>query len=235
MARLAFRSFLPLALIALGSLAGCTVAEMAVEPRLAAESRPLAVTGANPRTWNRPLGFGPFSTAANRDGTELSWAFQAFGIGAGGAHRPYGFRLQSPGVIELETACHTRELRLFRGSFEVDLTAAFTPALACAFRPLPAGLPGTLTLAVKGSDYRGSLELAGGGSLGVRSVHRFAGSSLRNSDPVGYDFTDRGRTVAAVETVNRGRVWLAPDLDPSVRDQVAAAAAALLLFGGGGE
>lgn len=240
----AMRPSLPLLLLLLAvPLAACTVAQLAVAPELAGGPEPLAVTGANPRTWNQPLGFGPFRTSANRDGTELSWAFEAFGIGAGGASRPYGFRLaDAAGGGELEVACHTRELRLFRGSFEVDVTAAFRPALACAIRPavaVPAlgggavAAPALLTLAVKAQDYRGELGLAGGAPLEVRSVHRFAGSSLRNPEPVGYELARGGRVLAAVETVNRGRVWLSPDLAGEERRQVASAAAALLLFGGG--
>jgi hypothetical protein len=228
---------LPVLLALVSVLAACTVAEMAVEPRLASEAEPLAVSGANPRRWNQALAFGPWATTANHDGTEFSWAVQAFGVGLASAQRPYAFLRQTPAGTTVETACHTRDLRLFRGSFdddvlEADVTGAFTPALACALRPAGGGRPATLTLATKARDYRGHLDLADGTVLEVRSAHHFAGSPLRNPEPVGYELVAGGRTFAAVETVNPGRVWIAPEVRAAHRDDLAAASAALLLFGG---
>ena len=38
-----------------------------------------------------------------------------------------------------------------------------------------------------------------------------------------------GRAVGAVEVINDGRVWLAPDLTPAQQSALAAAAAALMI------
>ncbi len=48
-------------------------------------------------------------------------------------------------------------------------------------------------------------------------------------EAAGYLLTLRGETVAAVEIINRGAVWIHPAVEPEMRGALAAAAAALLL------
>jgi hypothetical protein len=56
------------------------------------------------------------------------------------------------------------------------------------------------------------------------------GSRIPSGDPVGYVVSRGGHALAAVETINRGRVWILPGLDSATREALAATAAALLLF-----
>lgn len=55
-------------------------ARMEVPASLVGSAEALAVTGHNPRTWNKPLGFGPYRTSSVREGSEFSWSVEAFGI-----------------------------------------------------------------------------------------------------------------------------------------------------------
>jgi hypothetical protein len=64
----------------------------------------------------------------------------------------------------------------------------------------------------------------------VTGTSRLAGTFLPLGETSGYVFESRGKPVAAVEVINDGAVWLAPDLDPALRAPVTAAISALLLF-----
>ena len=44
----------------------------------------------------------------------------------------------------------------------------------------------------------------------IRSVHQIVGTKFSNGYPVGYEIRDGGQILAAVETINHGRVWRAP-------------------------
>jgi hypothetical protein len=64
----------------------------------------------------------------------------------------------------------------------------------------------------------------------VQGTNRLAGTFLPLGETSGYSFAAAGKTLAAVEVINNGAVWLAPDLDPALRGPVTAAIASLLLF-----
>lgn len=102
-----------------------------------------------------------------------------------------------------------------------------------AARLAPVGQPGSAwTLQLNETRERplaGALSGAGR-SLEVTGTNRLAGTPFPLGETAGYVFTVSGRTVAAVETLNDGAVWLAPDLAPELRGPVVAAASALLLF-----
>lgn len=60
-------------------------------------------------------------------------------------------------------------------------------------------------------------------------MHRFAGSPIPSGDPIGYEIVDGDRALAAVETINRGRVWIAHEVSEEERARIASVATALLL------
>lgn len=64
----------------------------------------------------------------------------------------------------------------------------------------------------------------------VKGTNALARSPLSFDDTTGYVFQILGRAVAAVEVLNRGAVWIAPDLEPELRGPIVAAIGALLLF-----
>ncbi len=66
--------------------------------------------------------------------------------------------------------------------------------------------------------------------LAVRGTNRLAGTPFPLGDTSGYVFEAGGRTIAAVEVINNGAVWLSPGLDPALCGPVTAAISALLLF-----
>ncbi|HYC87631.1 MAG TPA: hypothetical protein VEO54_00340 [Thermoanaerobaculia bacterium] len=200
-------------------LAACTTA------RIDLPDDAYAVEGANPRRWNQPLAFGPYRTAAVNEGTTRSWLADLEVVQVGKADQ--GYRLTLNGVA---VECHTRELVIGRAGFFVDASLGREPLLVCGYDR--GGARSVLALSRTGGaepSLRGELrEANGAAAYEVRSVHRNAGGSLPSSEPFGYEILRDGRRVAAVETINRGRVWIDPDA--ADRDTLAAAAASLLLF-----
>lgn len=183
------------------------------------------VEGANPRRWNQPLAFGPYRTTFVDEGTTRSWLADLDVVQIGKADQGYHLTLNGVAV-----ECHTREVVIGRAGFFVDASLGREPLLVCGYDR--GGARSVLALSRTGPaepSLRGELrEAKGGPSYEVRSLHRNAGGSLPSSEPFGYEIVRDGRRVAAVETINRGRVWIEPNAPD--RDTFAAAAASLLLF-----
>ncbi|AOS43259.1 hypothetical protein Verru16b_00302 [Lacunisphaera limnophila] len=64
----------------------------------------------------------------------------------------------------------------------------------------------------------------------VTGTNKLAGTILPLGETTGYIFEVKGRPLAAVEVINHGAVWFAPDLDPALRAPVTTAISSLLLF-----
>jgi hypothetical protein len=203
----------------------CQTAQMQVAPSLASAPA-MAVEGANPRRWNTPIRFGPWSTLEAREGLTWQFAHRLLASDAHFATQPYRFALTA-GDQPLQGECITRALLLSSHGYAVDPTLGQMPALACGFR---ATEEGTLRLrATSRNTEEGEVAFAGT-TWEVRSVHRLAGSRVRTGDPMGYEVTDRERVLAAVETINHGRVWISPTLEEEDRGKVALVATALLMY-----
>jgi len=216
------RTALP-ALIAVAALAGCRTATMVLPAGLDAAA-PLAVSGLNPRATGRPIDFGPYHVTVH-EGWQLGQSVELLGFGVGRATKKYRLELAG-GEAPATAACATVSFEIWRGSLSVELPVE--PVLACSVT----GTGGTAYLELK-VDHKGVLT----GSLSrgldvyeVRSIHHLEGAAWRVGDPVGFALRRDGRAVAAAETINAGRVWLPPALDPGDRDVVAAALSALLFF-----
>jgi hypothetical protein len=205
-------------LLSLLLLVGCTTAQIDLP------GDAYAVEGANPRRWNQPLSFGEWRTSMVDEGTTRSFLADLDIVQVGKADQGYRMTLGDAFV-----ECHTREVVIGREGFFVDANLGREPLLVCGIDD--AGTRSIFALSRTGKvepAFRGELRgVSGGPSLEVRSIHRI-GSSIPSGEPFGYEILGDGRRVAAVETINRGRGWIAPDA-PN-RDALAATAAALLLF-----
>lgn len=78
-------------------------------------------------------------------------------------------------------------------------------------------------------SLRGTLRGAGG-VFTVKGTNRLAGTPLPMGETSGYAIEWGSQVLAAVEVINDGAVWIAPDLRPEHRAPLMAAIAALLLF-----
>lgn len=199
------------------TLGACTTAQI----DLPADS--YTVEGANPRRWNQPLSFGEWRTSMVDEGTTRSFLADLDIVQVGKADQ--GYRMTIGGAF---VECHTREAVIGRDGFFLDANLGREPLLVCGVDD--AGARSVLALSRSGKiepAFRGELRgVSGGPAFEVRSIQRVTGSSLPSGEPFGYEILSAGRRVAAVETINRGRVWI----DPSAPNRDTLAAAALLLF-----
>lgn len=229
--RTAGRSLLCLLALA---LPGCQTAQIQLSPALA-DVAPMPVEGANPRRWNAPVRFGPWSTVEVRE--SMTWGFGAslLGFDAGYMRQPYRVVL-SGGGDPIQAECLVQTANLSRGDLSIDAGFGRLAPLQCAFRA-EGGEGGEATLrlldALRGGVLLQEGEIGPGGEPGgwtVRSLHLLEGARAPAGDPVGYEIRDGERVLAAVETVNQGRVWIAPAASDAERDRLAAAAAVLLIY-----
>lgn len=184
------------------------------------------VTGANPRRWNAPISFGPYSTQSVDEGTRRSWLADLDLLQVGKADQGYHFTVNGIAV-----ECHTREVVIGRAGVFVDTSLGREPLLVCGYQR-STGTKSVLALSRTGSpepEFRGELRALPGPAFEVRSLHRAKEGSLPSGEPFGYEIRLGELPVAIVETVNRGRVWIDP-AEEANRDMLAAAAASLLLF-----
>ncbi len=203
----------------------CQTAQIQLAPDLAMVT-PVPVQGANPRRWNAPVSFGAWATTEVREGFTWDFGYRLLGIDVAFAFQPYRLVISS-GNQAIQAECITRAAALSRKDLSVDPSFGRIPALACGFRGEGEG---TLHLNTT-SMNREEGEAAFGRSVWqIRSVHKFAGSSVMSGDPLGYEISSDGRVIAAVETMNRGRVWIDPTLSTEDQGRVAAVATAVLLY-----
>jgi hypothetical protein len=198
---------------------------MRLDPALLGAS-PLDVTGANPRMWNSQISFGPWSTTQVREGFLWGFGYRLLGIEARYAQQPYQVVIASgDGTVQAE--CMTRAVTLSRHDLSVDPTLGKLPALGCGFTGAGEGV---LRLHTTASNAEDGTIAFGNDTWNVRSVSQFEGSPMRSSEPVGYEIARAGDVIAAVETINRGRVWIAPGVPADERARIAGIAAVLLLY-----
>jgi hypothetical protein len=197
-------------------------ARLALDPALAGVE-PFPVEGANPRRWEKPLAFGPFKVVAVDEPGTSGFAAQALHLGGGTATTPYRFRVEGPGGA-LDVECFAKDTRAWFKGIQVDVRQPRNrPALACAYRGADGDVT-TFRMTTEGNGrFEGRVDSAPG--IEVRSQHRLEGSRIPMGDPAGYLLLHDGTAIGAVETINRGRVWLR-----EVTSIEAATAAALLLF-----
>lgn len=197
-------------------------ARIALDPGISA-IEPYPVEGHSPRRWEKPVSFGPWRTGPVDEPGTFGFAAQALHLGGGYAKTPYRFRVEGEsGSIDAE--CFAHDAKAWYRGIQADLRQAKgKPVLACAFRGAD-GVVTTFELKGKGTGkYVGTV--AGAEPIEVRSEHRVEGSRLPLGEPAGYLLSRGGTPIGAVETLNRGRVWLA---DGSPLE--AATVTALLLF-----
>lgn len=207
-------------------LAACQVAQMRV-PRGLEYVQPLTVDGANPRRWNTPVRFGSHGTTTAREGMSWDFGFRLLGLQTGVAFQPYRLVVESPGAT-VQAECVSRNVVLNRGDLSLDAGGvAQLPALACGFQG--AG-DGTLRLRTTATNAQQGEASFGRRTFQVRSIREFQGSDWPSGEILGYELRIDDWTVAAVETINQGRVWIDPDLDDRDTARVAAVITALLLY-----
>lgn len=229
-----------LPLIVLTASVGCASAAMQLPADLAGVER-MEVEGRGGWRGSQGARFGAWAA----EDVERSWTKGSgwrVGIGpvSGGSDRAaqeYSFRFVEEGAELGRVLCETRGSRSSAAGRVVGVDIAAEEALEC--RPAPADV--TVAGAGTGAEPAWDLVLSARRDRHLEGFLRIGqarypvvstgpGGGMAPAVPYGFEIRSEGRVVAAVETVNDGAVWLAPELTGETRTTFAAAAAALLLF-----
>lgn len=209
-------------------LAACGGAKLEVPAELAPSPR-LAVSGRLGWMNTDRLRFGDY-TAELVEGARVRGSGVAFaGFERSRRRQGYTLLLTGPGTKPLRAECNANVV--VKG-LNVGRTLGMDDrsSVRCDLREDSIAV-GPLWKLVIENDGRGPMSGAltlGADSIIVSGTNRTDGGAMPTTITAGYYFTRAGRTIAAVEVLNDGAVWLNTD-DAAERARLAAIAAALLL------
>lgn len=215
-------------------LSACQLARMQVSPALA-DVQPFDVDRAHWRKPSDPLSFGDWRTTL----IDVGWGkfrskptpvtltgkttidFQSF-------ERPYRIDVEAnSGVISAE--CVARAEAVAYQDWSLDKGALQgIPPLHCSYWGAAEGEMELLEMPTIVGSEEGRIEFGATG-WHVQSVHRIEGGRGPGSI-AGYELSRGTEVIAAVEIMNRGRVWISPALTPLEQDRVAVVAMSLLVY-----
>jgi hypothetical protein len=204
--------------------AACTPASMAVRPPLHLDADQYPATGHQVRRVDADLNVGPWTAGRVKEGWTFSWGLENVQGSLITASRPLRFQVAGPDTNGVLVECHSRRLDAARGGLSVDLSG-LTQRLRCGLET--GGRHYHLTLRPTAGGFSGRIHEL---DIELTSNHRFHGSSIRSASPLGFDFQQNGNAIAAVETINHGRVWVHRNLDAEARALLVAASMALMLM-----
>jgi hypothetical protein len=215
-------------------LCACQLARMQVSSDLAAV-QPFDVDRASWRSPNDPLRFGSWRTAhidvgwgkfrsSNQAVTDRGKAvldFESF-------QRPYRLDVESSGGV-ISAECVERAEAVAYKDWSLDSGALKgIPPLHCSYYGAAKGEMELLEMPTLAESEAGNIEFDAT-RWHLQSVNRIEGGR-GPGDIVGYEIRRGSEVIAAVETMNKGRVWMSPALTPLERDCVATVAMALLVY-----
>lgn len=210
-------------------LGACQTAQMPVPETLAAAPR-MNVQGRQGWKIDQRLRFGPYEA----NDVSRSWTrggdIQVRTVSASGRRQNYAFTLREGGQERWRVEC---DANLVRAGIEVggvEVEPLSRSALECRLNSLDgAAGPWFLTLTEQHERPLAGTVRSDTRTLQVQGTNRLE-RSLPAGYTTGYEIGAQGGTLAAVEVVNAGAVWLQPGLDPVQSSLLSAVAAALLLL-----
>lgn len=211
------------------ALGACQTAQMQLPQTLAAAQR-MPVEGRQGWKLNERLHFGPFeahdvrrSWTRGRDGRILV-------VSGSRRDQRYSFVLREGGQDHWRAECQAGLAVVSIDAGVVEIEPTNRSALDCRMQSLrePAEYWQLVLAESRERPLSGTMR-GRETTLEVKGTNRFE-RGLPTQMTTGYEIADAQRTLAAVEVVNSGAVWLQSDLDPARRNVLSAAAAALLLL-----
>ncbi len=211
------------------AVGACQSAQMRLPETLTSAER-MPVEGRQGWKLNERLRFGPFEAQDVR----RSWTRGRDGriLMASGSRRDqrYSFTLREGGQDHWRADCQADLAVVSIDVGVVEIEPANRSALDCRMQSLREPQEYWRLVLTESREHPLSGTLRGNGNaLEVKGTNRLE-QGLPTQMTTGYEIAEAERTLAAVEVVNSGAVWLQPDLDPARRILLSAAAAALLLL-----
>jgi hypothetical protein len=234
LSRLKLRSVARAICIAAALQISACATTLRVDPSLVARTEALPVKPGKGRLINAPISFGEYRTLKVREGSYDNWAIPIFGM-ALDQHR-YSARL-TDGLLEMQINCGWKHTALRGGVVTVKWGDDET--LRCALLAGTGG-PWTLRMYAGYTSFEravlnrvsvfGTVEDAEGDTtLVLESVHHTVESRSTIPHIVGLQIRRDKVVLAAIQTLGRRRVWIAPELNADDRLLVAGLTVAMLL------
>jgi hypothetical protein len=218
------------------SLSGCRVAHMALPQDLQSESSELTVEGRSLMIFSKSFQFGPYHAIDVHRGWTRGEGFSIWGYSASEAEQKYEFSINESDRTTWEVQCTTeadwRQLET-QGFLGGSLTIEFSSnqQLVCTLKREGGEKPSKLVMAQSINDkVLQGMMTDGATQIDISATHKLDATPLKVSEPTGYIFNIGGRSVGAVEVINKGTVWLNNSATPETRSALAATSAVLLLY-----
>ena len=230
------KKYLSFAVVALMlSLSACSVPHMALESNFKSQAQEMPVEGRKIFKPNGNFKIGDYTVANVHRGWRNMGGFSIFSYNNIKARQQHQFSLQHEQGQEWYVfgASKLQEKSL---KSNTGLTIRIAPNLeyyASQFTSPESGQWHLLTVDpgdyIRRKKFEGELS-NGKTTFTIAPVYKFEGKGLPMSDIIGYEFKNGDETVAAVQVVNNGKVWMKPEADADTRMVLASAMASLLLY-----
>ena len=230
-------SLIPLSLIL---LVGCAPMHMAVPKDLVAK-KAAAMPVRTKKLWYifdiQKMNFGPFAASKFKLGWDHSSSLSVAGYGASGFSKQYAFALKQDKGSEWKCECGVKAAQKdVKGKIlgaDLNIPIKDKVSLSCTFKASQNDSTWTLDISKNGlktDAFKG--ELVGGGEkIQVESTDELEGAKFNlGTEPSGYIYRKGESAIGAVETVDKGRVWISPEATDSLRPQLAMTSTALMVF-----
>ena len=217
-------------------LPGCRPAHMAVPRSLQNSATVMEVSGRQKLSFDESFAIPPYQVTQVNRGWTRSTAWGIMMWNSSNRDQSYNFIVQNPGMTDFRVQCATDRSwqglefgDVFKGTLDIEY--AVDANLLCEISQDKAA---PVSLVMKYDD-RGNMMLSGKLSDGktqiaVRASNKLEGSPIALSTATGYFFSRSGKTIAAVDVINEGMIWLAADVSTQEQQLLTTASAALLLF-----
>lgn len=229
------KALLSVALAGVLMLPSCKLPNMAMEPTFKQQAQELPVEGRKVFKPNGSFHIGEYKVANVNRGWQKAGGFSILGYENIRMSQRYEFSLQDVtgnewyvfGASQLQEKNLRSDngITLAVGRNLEYFVSHFTSPESGQWRLLTVD-PGQYLMRKK---FEGELS-NGSDHYKVVPVYKMEDSKLPSSDIAGYEFQSGGERVAAVQVINNGKVWLAPDLGDDTRMVLLSAAASLLLY-----
>lgn len=214
---------------------GCKPAEITINPSLEVEAMP--VKGRNGLLIGQVISYGEYSTDKVRRGWTKSYDLPFF-IRFQGAKEKLSFTQYGKKGTEADVTCISRfkssEIPLLKDYFSIPLklenSFAGTVSLDAGYSTWDFILHNPNGDFLRGKASAGFIQF-GLDRIDIQAVHGLNGQPgwMKAGNVYGHEFVADGKIVGAVSMVNKGTVWIDPQLDNDTQTVIAAVATALLL------
>ncbi len=206
----------------------CTLTRMQVPPPLAKGATTVPVLHEDNFFDDDMVAFGQWKTRSVDNGWTRSQSTSGFFTPGNVVQAEQGYRIQldHDGKLAWEIACQKTMQSLQQSLGALRMTQS-DQHLRCAMRKPGEKVAGSLVMHMGRRDNVGQLRW-GERTLKVAASHQAQGG--QSFDAVGFVFSESGKMLAALQTVNNPILWLSNSADAASRVAIATAVTAIVLY-----